>query len=267
MKYLIPVFILLSACGYRSSSLPEVTVVIDKGLIKGVKGIDIYHRTMSHFQPYYLGPFCDTFLIDYSILNYSQLPVIEVPITPYEEIQENRIDSPKESIDTSMNPDSHFSSYIRQDPFKKFRAENFIFNGTSFEKNKRFSEVDSAKLSVFVDTNHVIRDLWYVRDSLGTKSYPVIIRNLDKDTAIVGYGNFVHLKVQAINGKGKWQEIMSQHVYYCGTGIYDLILPPDYILVTGVPCFNGDFRTKIRLKIGENYSNIFMGEINLKQFH
>ena len=51
-----------------------------------------------------------------------------------------------------------------------------------------------------------------------------------------------------------------------GTGVESIILPPKQIVVTSELVYTGDFKTKLRMKLGSNYSREFTGSINLTQF-
>ena len=41
---------------------------------------------------------------------------------------------------------------------------------------------------------------------------------------------------------------------------------PNHIAITLVPIFTGDYKTQLRLKCGNNYSNAFVGAIKHSQF-
>jgi hypothetical protein len=55
-------------------------------------------------------------------------------------------------------------------------------------------------------------------------------------------------------------------MYGCGVGISSVILPPNECALTFAPIFKGNYKTQLRLKLGENYSNIFYSSINYRQF-
>ena len=102
-----------------------------------------------------------------------------------------------------------------------------------------------------------------------TKSYPVYIKNITKDTLIVGYGIYIPLVIEAKDSLGKWRPIQEPYNYFCGTGLNNYYLPPNEIILNSCKLFQGDYKTKMRLSFGyENTSksNEFVGYMNYEQF-
>lgn len=54
----------------------------------------------------------------------------------------------------------------------------------------------------------------------------------------------------------------------CGNGVGTIILPPNEIVLSSAPIFNGNFKTELRLTVPKTdiYSNTFDGSINYRQF-
>ncbi len=144
----------------------------------------------------------------------------------------------------------------------------------------------SGKKSVFIETNTSINTYDRFRrrhntydysiDSLIeiqvntsiviSKSYPVLVRNLNKDTVAIGYGDYIPLLLEAKDSVGNWKPIQVPYRYRCGTGLETIILPPKEIVITMLPIFNGNYKTQLRLTYGSNMSKPFWGKIDYKQF-
>ena len=54
--------------------------------------------------------------------------------------------------------------------------------------------------------------------------------------------------------------------YRCGTGIKYIFLKPDEVAIAYQLRLAGNFETKLRIKLGSNYSNEFFGKIDEKLF-
>lgn len=90
--------------------------------------------------------------------------------------------------------------------------------------------------------------------------------NKHADTIVVGYGVLIPIILEAKNKQGKWNPIQDRYIVGCGTGVGHIFLPPNQIVITLAPIFNGDYKTQLRLKCGNNYSNTFTGSIKYSQF-
>lgn len=139
---------------------------------------------------------------------------------------------------------------IKKKHFKYFKE--WTNRGTYVSK-------DSVKLKIKVDTNQIINNGFKL-------SYPVFIKNIDTDTCYIGYGRHIPIEMQAFNCKNEWRNIEEKYTYGCGMGIDRIILPENEILITTALIYSGNFKTKLRLKFGNNYSNEFYGTINEGQF-
>ena len=131
-------------------------------------------------------------------------------------------------------------------------------------------------LIIFVDTSRIIEvpTLWDNRDSFKkyrnlTQAYPVFIKNMSLDTLVIGFWGNIPLITEAQNNLGKWTSIQEPLVFNNTFGKYQLYLPPKSIAITACNLYKGNFKTKIRLRFGENgniYSNEFEGTISPQQF-
>jgi hypothetical protein len=101
---------------------------------------------------------------------------------------------------------------------------------------------------------------------ISKNSFPVLIRNHNKDTVSIGYGAQIQMTMEAIDNLGKWKPIQEKYKYTCGLGIGTIILPPNEILITFAPIYKGNYKTQLRLALGNNKSKPFAGNINYRQF-
>lgn len=136
------------------------------------------------------------------------------------------------------------------------KYSNYFLDWTDF---REFTSYDSVDLNILVDTSQFITNE-------RRKAYPVIIENLHSDTIYIGYGRYIPIITEALNKKGEWKPIEDRFIYMCGNGVESIILPPKQIVVTSELVYTGNFKTKLRLKLGSNYSREFTGSINLSQF-
>ena len=96
--------------------------------------------------------------------------------------------------------------------------------------------------------------------------YPVLLTNNHTDTVTVGYGVILPLEMEAKDSTGLWKPIEKRFIYACGMGLNSIILPPNEIILTSAPIYKGDFKTDLRLVLGDNFSPVFQGNINYSQF-
>jgi hypothetical protein len=101
---------------------------------------------------------------------------------------------------------------------------------------------------------------------LVNNSFPVIVRNTTKDTIAIGNDVKIPLMMEAKDSLGVWKPIQSELQVMCGLGIGQVMLPPDEIVVTFAPKFEGSFRTLFRLTLGKNKTRPFWGKLNYEQF-
>lgn len=125
--------------------------------------------------------------------------------------------------------------------------------------NRKFKRRDSADLFIKVDTTQII-------NNDGRKAFPVLIQNITTDTIYIGYGDQIPIITEAKSKNGEWKPIEEQFVYGCGNGLHSIILPPNELVITSELIYSGNFKTILRLKMGNNYSEEFIGTINESQF-
>lgn len=143
-------------------------------------------------------------------------------------------------------------------PNKNSKIENLKRpNGEYYiewDKESRFKFMREPKIEIQISSKKI------------NNFYPVLVRNTTKDTIPIGYGSMIPLILEAKDKTGKWKAIQTRFSYMCGNGVGTIILPPTEIAVTLVPIFKGNFKTQLRVSMGNNKSNSFWGNINYRQF-
>lgn len=139
---------------------------------------------------------------------------------------------------------------------KKVKSEN-IFQSyfVDWDKDHNYLDYSSAKIEIQFDAG-----------DLKNFALPVMLTNLNSDTIIIGNTNFIPLIIEAKDRSGKWRPIQKHPQNLCGTGVSSIILPPNEIVITLAPKFEGDYKTKLRFTIGNNHSKEFDASINYRQF-
>lgn len=117
----------------------------------------------------------------------------------------------------------------------------------------------TASVGIKVDTSQII-------NTLGLKSNPVLIYNKTAASLFIGSEGRIYFVVEGKTRAGDWKPIEKHFFPFCGTGVISIILPPKKYALSAVVTYNGNFKTKLRIKMGVNYSNEFEGSINESQF-
>jgi len=226
------------------------TVLIDTFNLKSITA-QASHLEVAHYFPLYIGKWKDTIYLDYFILPGTvSPPPPEPPIT-----------------NTSIKQPKIFIPYF--DHEKSWTREEFRHYVYEWEAEINFKRWDSAVIEIVVDTSVIVRniDLIEINDSLFVKNaYPVFLTNKSNDTIQIGYGPFIPLIMEAKDSTGMWRPIERRYFFGCGNGVTTTILPPSEIVLTSAIFYAGNYKTELRLKIGNNYSASFNGTINQTQF-
>ena len=119
--------------------------------------------------------------------------------------------------------------------------------------------MDSAKVEIKVDKSQTI-------NTLGLKSNPVLIYNKSIDTLFIGTDGGIYFITEGKTKTGEWKPIEKHYFPFCATGVVSTILPPNKVVLSSVVNYSGDYNTKLRIKMGSNYSNEYDGWINESQF-
>lgn len=133
-------------------------------------------------------------------------------------------------------------------------SEDYIYHSYfSSAVIPKYKYYTSTKFKIYIDTTQLLNTIGNYNSV--NKSYPAFIYNSSNDTIIIGFGEFVNPIVQIKNNENKWIDLEHPHIYDCGTGLAEIILPPNEYLISSTPIYKGNYKTKMRLKFGDNISN------------
>ncbi len=137
-----------------------------------------------------------------------------------------------------------------------------------WDADKYYKRSKEGEITIQVDTSLLINksDASFNPKSSLYQAYPVYLINNDIDTLSVGYGDIIPVYLEALDSTNNWLPIEREFFYFCGNDVGAIILPPNQIAITSVFRYKGDYKTKLRLKTGKNYSNSYWGYINYQQF-
>lgn len=142
-----------------------------------------------------------------------------------------------------------------------------------FDLRERISEFempktnDSDKLTILTDYTKNIKVTMYDNHYC----YPVYVINNEKAPKLfTGKDSWVFAIQEALHPNGKWYPIEQRGFDFCGHGKWETTLNPKEYIVFFVPKYEGNYKTKIRIKIRTGGKIIFsepiMGSISMKQF-
>ncbi len=205
------------------------------------------YKNRSNYIPLYFGSFQDTIIVDYNTVDLG----LAIPPSPPPPEGFSNID-----FDSLLNHDfKKFEEYIVHNNASTDSDEYLTYN---YEKD--YLHWENAKLSVYVDTNQIIKNIdlsTFQDNTFAFLAYPVIITNNTDTTVSVGYGEYISLIMEAKNKNGIWEPIDKHRTYACGTDVPDIVLPKNKCVITSVKIFKIGPKTDLRLKIGDNTSNTF----------
>ena len=128
-----------------------------------------------------------------------------------------------------------------------------------------FGQREMAQLSIWVDTTQNL-----VAANLGHRmlfeGYPVTVINESNNVSSIGTEHTLSFILEAVDSNGNWRAIEKHFYWMCGTGLSGIMLSPHEMDITSVAIYQGEFKTKMRLKFYDNYSNEFIGHVNHRQF-
>lgn len=225
-------FIMMSCLSTDKEAIPVVNKekrlfpVLIDTLPYKVTRMDVKFKKTGNYKPIFLGKFTDTIIINHYIGNGSMIR------------------------DTSATFKKHFKYYHRD-------IGNYT---TASPKN----------VTISIDTTTIIKQVDFQGISDGSfifEAHPLYISNISKkDTVSLGFSYDIRTGLEAKNHEGVWQEIERVTFVGCPVGLKEFVLKPQDTIITSTPIFKGNFKTKLRLKLGETYSNEFDGYINEQQF-
>lgn len=112
---------------------------------------------------------------------------------------------------------------------------------------------------------------WTLKNRRMVEAYPVYIWNpTSKITSIPVEGVTTEMIQEAKDEKGNWRPIEYWVGGFCGNGMWNYILEPNYYVITSVYKYTGEFKTDLRVKFRRGnkvyYSDSFRGSVNRGQF-
>jgi hypothetical protein len=159
--------------------------------------------------------------------------------------------------DTTWQTTANYRFYYIGKPDDTLYLHPFGYEEYAFalEESPEYNYGESADIKVRTDTSRKFLN-----------SYPVLLTNKEPDTVCIGYGDYIPLIMEAVDSAGNWEPIEEPFIYVCGVGVKSVILPPGECVISLAPVFRGDYKTKLRLSLGNNYSEPFDGSIHYRQF-
>lgn len=203
----------------------------------------------------YIGKEKDTIQIDYRAgLSLAMGPISPPPPPPPNSNVSNRV-----NIKDTTGENESWEKWSTE--WTKYGA---YWLGTNSVGDYRYVGYDSINLSIVVDVHHnVLTHDGLPIPSLSGIAYPVVIKNLEKDTILLTAGRFIELFLEG-EKDGEWI-VLKQPARYigCGMGLRYLLLPPNEIFVTSVPVYDWEGSQPLRLRLGNKYSLPFEGKVVL----
>ncbi len=153
---------------------------------------------------------------------------------------------------------------------------DFIDRRSTFIENQHLSEVNGFEIAVDYETEVFYPDWRYYEDSTLYPFYPIYIINSTQTDKVFfgkeGHGFGIQEASTDINSsRGNWYPIEQRGVDFCGIGRWGMTVKPKEFLVFLMAKYEGDFETKLRVRMqnGESIfvSTPFEGKINKAQFY
>jgi hypothetical protein len=208
----------------------------------------------------------------FSLHSYGQKSKNPVVVNKYKLLGQFRKTTNMEMWERNVQYLGHFKDTIFIQKISDLRSpigDNKILIEDSLSKN--YSFYGNGKLTVVVDTTQIVtleEYEWWTKERKYKyyKSHPIFISNLSDTTTNVGYGYNIPIILEALDSGKIWKPIEVRYIYDCGVGLEYVLLKPGNILCVLAPIYTGNYKTKLRYKLGSCYSTEFLGTINRKQF-
>ena len=164
-----------------------------------------------------------------------------------------------ESLNNEFKKRQYKNLKILVDISQKMPLSRTDVDTTKMEVSEYDAKIDSLNAGFKISDDLPLVTTYY-------DGFPVTIYNLEKRERIIGFGNNAALELEALDKNHKWQKISNFRKYSCGTGIKYFVLKPQEIATVFEPRLSGNFKTKLRYRLGNILSNEFEGNINDKYF-
>jgi len=205
----------------------------------------------------YIGNESDSILVDHSIKDLIKPPLPPPPPSYYEE---GHSSYKKDSI----KYEEIWKKYAQNTKDRK-EISYFVLGEKVTDKKSFFDSID---LEITVDTTQILKhDVSKYQMNDYYDGYPIKIKNLSTDTIVIGYESYIPIILQAKDRNDNWKPIEKIYLFSCGNGLRSVLLPPNEVVLSSKPLYQGDFKTTLRVEIGGNFSNEFSGKIYLSQLN
>jgi hypothetical protein len=135
---------------------------------------------------------------------------------------------------------------------------------------KRYARYEWTKLKIVFDPS---KQVTLAEDNFNQsggceyyKAYSILICNETDSTTIVGEGWNIQINLEALDTDSTWKPAEVEFTYFCGNGLKPILLKPREVLCVLTPVYTGEFRTKLRYRLGQSFSQEFYGSISRNQF-
>jgi hypothetical protein len=193
----------------------------------------------SDYSLLYIGGYTDTVYVDYSIENDFFVDLFDT-LSSYEHVIANYGD--------------------KIDPF----YVDWLY---ALDNPESAVKPDSGNITIRIDTSEIVKKLnWEFYEY--NQAFPVSIENISLDTVHIGYHRTIlklSLIAEAKDSTGKWNPIEERMLWGCGNGLNSIVLPPSGLAISSIPIYNGDFKTKVRLRMYDIVSNEINSQIDYDQ--
>lgn len=132
------------------------------------------------------------------------------------------------------------------------------------------SRYTSNTLEITIDTKRILpleTVAWSANKNIRSfyEAYPIFIINRSDSVAKIGFGSNVKVIAEAMDTDSIWKPIERNYVYRCGTGLVSIYLTQGKMACVLFPRYSGSFKTQLRLRIDNSYSQPFTAYINHSQ--
>lgn len=153
---------------------------------------------------------------------------------------------------------------------------NQILNIPLIDSNYKESKKPVSKNFDYVEYSNKIKESYtkyYKPSEKRVQAYPIIIYNVSDSISYLDVKEgWPFMLQEAKNKKGEWKPIEFYDDFaFCGNSFWSKEFLPKHYAVSKIYKYQGNFKTKLRLKLKTGnkiiYSNEFSGSINLEQFY
>ncbi len=257
--YILFILFLGNSCQKTDYNPSSNYIIIDTIPITDGK-IESFWRGYEDYPLLFLGKLKDTVNVGYE---YFFLPMPP----PSREFFEGLT---KIEDDTASILEFKFDSvrYLKDLKEYKNKIANHIltkFQDSIKNNNIQPRTIYTDSVSIFVDTAYIISKIGS-EYNVRCPAYPVIIANNLEDTISLDIEREFACILEAKDSLDNWVIIKSYLPFRHAT-CYFYKMPPSYTAITATYVTQGNYETKLRLRVGNNISNEWRGKINYNQFN